>query len=158
MCGSHFLESLASIFTILGVIAGIVGFIVTYQEYKRNQLIKRAEFYTKLFETLFKDPTYTEIREELDSYEYSEEYYGELEKKLKARGGKLFAQMTNYLNFLEYVMVLEKNKVITHADVIDLLDYYLTTLAKNRVAKKYIEELGFENLLKAINEVERKKS
>lgn len=153
MCFSHHLDSLADIFTIIGVLAAIVGFYLAYEEYQKNQLVKRAEFYTKLFETLFKESIYTNIREELDPEVYSEEYYNELDKKLRANNNKLLTEMTNYLNFLEYVMVLEKIKAINHSDIIDLLDYYLKCLAKNRIAKKYIEDFGFENLLKKINKI-----
>jgi hypothetical protein len=149
----NFLETFAQVSEIIGVLLAITGIIFAYKEYKKNQLVKRAEFYTKLFETLFKDTVYQRIRELLDPYEYNDDYYLKLNAELKNDSNGLQAEMTNYLNFLEYVMVLHKIKVIDHDDIINLLDYYLTCLSKNKVAMKYIKEFGFKNLLEKIIEL-----
>lgn len=144
--------AVADIFTVIGVIVAVIGFIFAYEEYKKNQLIKRAEFYTKLFETLFKDSAYRKIRDVLDLDGYSDEDIKDLKRSFE-KDRSLESEMVDYLNFLEYVVVLEKIKVVKDNDIIDLFDYYLKCLKQNSFAMDYIENYGFENLKRKIDSI-----
>lgn len=155
-CCENILQYLANIVTIIGFMLAIVGIILAWIEFRKNQLIKRAEFYTLLFDKLFKDNSYQRIRERLDAENYTEDYYKVLNKDLKDEKTKLLSEMTDYLNYLEYVMVMQKIKVIKHDDVINLLDYYLKSLSKNKIAIDYIKNYGFENLESKIKQLNLK--
>lgn len=145
----------ADLATILAALLAIIGGCFAFIEYKANNKLRRAEFYKHLFEMMFNDNTYLAIRDKLDpGKEIDEEFINSLESEFK-KDPKLENELVNYLNYFEYILVLQKEiRIIKKNDVDRLLGYYLKQLSKNRYILDYVEKNGFEYLtikLKNIN-------
>jgi hypothetical protein len=61
------------------------------------------------------------------------------------------AEFDNYLNFFEFVAVLEATKQVTQDEVCDLFDYYLQNLKQRPFVVKYIKAQGFERLSRLLD-------
>lgn len=63
------------------------------------------------------------------------------------------ADFPDYLNFFEYVAILEHSKQLSRNEIKDVFGYYLECLKKHNIVRKYIRENGYErlnNLLEAL--------
>ncbi|MBK9108915.1 MAG: hypothetical protein IPM92_11270 [Saprospiraceae bacterium] len=147
---------MANIFTILTGLIAFIGSIIAICEYRRNNLIKRAEFYTSVFKMLFIDDTFKKIRDKLDEiYEYEKSNVTDEIFNQITNDPKLETELVKYFNFLEYVITLkEVLKALNENEFNSLLNYQLKSYSKIKGLKKYCE-YGFESLNRELEKIKK---
>ncbi len=138
------IKNILPLFQILGLIATCIGIFIAAYTFYENSKIKRGEWLTKLFEKFYENKTFGDIRRELD-YGRIESYL-ELNNISNAENEKHQEDFINFLNFFELISVLVKKDILDNADIKDMFEYYIKSIAKNDFIKKeFITKYGFEN-------------
>ena len=136
---------------IVAVTAALAGYQAV-QEYSARVAGDKAKWLFDLYEKLFEDGRYKDVRQKLD-------YDDTLEIKtliIKDKDNQSFApnemnefdRFTDYLNFFEMIAHLREVGQLTSADVNATFDYYLRLLTKQRnpEIRQYLRKTGFESL------------
>jgi len=137
-----------------GIVAAVVA-VLAFVQYKSNVRTRRAEWLLSLYERFYERSTFHEIRKILDSPPHPSLEYQRLESDIAAgTDGPHVDALNNYLNFFEFVAVLQKRGALTQGEILDLFDYYLQNLSRNPSLLKYIRAQGFEGLAKLLDALE----
>jgi hypothetical protein len=127
--------------TIAKILGGL-GFIVAAISYRSQQRIKRAEWLKSLYEKFFENSTYKEVRVWLD--------YGYLHDRLTIGDPGIIRaneeMFTDFLNFFEFIAVLNARAHLSLDQVYDVFDYYLKKIKSDPDCQNWIERYGFEKL------------
>lgn len=128
------IKDVASIFSSIGVIFAVFTF------YKNNQL-KKAEWLKSLFEKFYESNNYKEVRRWIDFNAIEEELGNDID-------GQKEEKFADFLNFFEFIAVLEKINQLDVKKIRYLFAYYLKLIDENNFCRKYIKENGYKNLNK----------
>jgi hypothetical protein len=129
-------EVLAPTITAVG---GIIAAFWAVLVYRSNARLRRAEWLAKLYEKFYEEnESLKDIREKLDCDENASPEI----KTLDEQG----SGFSDYLNFFEFVAVLEKSGQLTSGEIEDLFGYYLDCLERCKPVRRYIREKGYEQL------------
>lgn len=128
------IKDVASIFSSIGVIFAVFTF------YKNNQL-KKAEWLKSLFEKFYESNNYKEVRRWIDFNVIEEELGNDTD-------GQKEEKFADFLNFFEFIAVLEKINQLDVKKIRYLFAYYLKLIDENNFCRKYIKENGYKNLNK----------
>ena len=129
---------------LFSYIFSIVAIIIALITYNSNKKLKRAEWLKSLFEKFYENQNYKSARKWLD--------FGEIELELSNDNDHIKEeQVSDFLNFFEFLATLEKENQITHTEIEHIFAYYLTKIKESDFCKKYIDAYKFENLKKLLN-------
>jgi hypothetical protein len=128
-------EILKVIAAMLGAAAALWGIYV----YFTNSRLRRAEWLSSLYDKFYERSELKAVREILD-----------------CEGGQSVAidklvseeppELSDYLNFFEFVAVLRKSRQLTQEEIEDLFHYYLDCLENCQAVRAYIAKKGYEQL------------
>ena len=135
---------------IFGYSVAGVSFMLSAFAYYKNNRVKRGEWLKALHEKFFESDNYKETRkaieyEELDSFLNINDK-GEVQNRSNEE------KLVDYLNFFEFISVLQKRKHINQDEVKDLFGYFFKSIQSSAFLNRYAENYGFENLSKALND------
>ena len=136
------IEILSKVFLSFGVVvAGI--------SYRSQVQTRRGEWLKSLFEKFYEQSQFKEVRKWIES--------GEIEKKINLENSvsKQEEQVTDYLNFFEFVAMLYEGGQLRKKDLFNLFEYYLRKLKTSHASMSWINnhEYGFEKLRNLLNKV-----
>jgi len=129
------LEILKVFATVVGVVAALWGIYV----YFLNSRLRRAQWLASLYEKFYERPDLKGVRETLDCE-------GAESPNVRQLIQDEPSQFTDYLNFFEFVAVLQKSGQLTNEEIEDLFRYYLDCLERLRAIREYIAAKGYEQL------------
>lgn len=136
------LENIKDLATIIGVFitAGLAAWAVFV--FRNNSRLERAKWLERLYVKFYEDARYKGIRNLIDSDDPRSL------QKVIAMVEDESSEFTDYLNFFEFVSILESNKQLNIDEVKNMFSYYLNSLKNSVVTSKYVrnEEKGFEKL------------
>jgi hypothetical protein len=135
-------DSAKAMVQVASSVAGIVAAFWALWVYRSNSRRERARWAESLYSRFYERAELKIIRDKLDC----------------ASGDPVVAklvieeasELTDYLNFFEFVAYLESSGQLAEADVQALFSYYLECLKKHKEVAAYIQnrEKGFEYLRK----------
>ena len=129
------LAVLRDIVTIVGGIAVIFAFL----QYRANSRLERARWLASLYEKFYEKDHLKGVRQILDS---ADRDASEIDKLVTDEP----SEFTDYLNFFEFVAVLEKSGQLKSNEIEDLFHYYLDCLEKSPKIREYLAAKGYEHL------------
>ena len=118
--------------------------------YFTNSRLRRAEWLASLYEKFYESNNLKAVRDVLDC---GTAPTLEIENLVKEES----RDFTDYLNFFEFVAVLQKSRQLTDQEIEDLFGYYLDCLEYCRPLRDYIGGRGYEQLDRLLKE-RRKRS
>jgi hypothetical protein len=138
---NHITQGVYYIAGTIGVLGTLVAACSAALVYRRNSELERAKWALTLYEKFYEKEDLKIIRNELDCSEPDPEVVRRL---VKDEGSNL----TDYLNFFEFIAFLQKSKQLNSGQVEDLFGFYLDCLERHTVVKGYILKLanGYEGL------------
>jgi hypothetical protein len=145
-------------------LAAIIGGFLAISDYRTRALAEKSKWFLQLYEKLFENPQYKEVRRKLD-YGETDEIKMLIQRDAQglpfteAEQGK-FDAFTDYLNFFEFIAHLKEIGQLSAQDIKATFDYYLTLLtkARNPEIRQYLKKEGFENLDRLLLEYEKDES
>lgn len=127
------IEVIKTIAAVVAAAAAVWGIYV----YFSNSRLRHAEWLATLYEKFYEKDHLKKVREVLDSKATGLQ---EIKQKLSA------AELSDYLNFFEFVAVLKKSGQLKHEEIEDLFGYYLDRLSDKPEMRDYIVRNGYELL------------
>jgi gamma-glutamylcyclotransferase (GGCT)/AIG2-like uncharacterized protein YtfP len=159
----NFLQGIGAI--TLAVVGGFTAFFAV-REYREKGRVEKARWLSDLFRQFFVDPTFKVIRQKIDFNDLEpirdlivrERAWHQLgvPETFKPEEKELLDQFTDFLNFFEFVGLLQKNGRLTDDDIGSLFHYYITRLVEvdpDNEIRRYLKELNFQNLNDLLNRV-----
>lgn len=156
--GAYLSGSAALALAFAAIAAGWVGI----RDYRNRVLAEKSKWLLQLYEKLFENPQYKDVRRKLD-YNDTEEIKSLI--ALDAAGSEFaqdqqtkFDAFTDYLNFFEFIARLKVIGQLSSEDIKATFDYYLNLLTKprNPEIRQYLKKESFENLDTLLLEYESK--
>ena len=135
------LGSIKDLATIVGAVAALWAIYV----YFTNSRLRRAEWLASLYEKFYERPDLKEIREILDCEENDS---ADITKLVREEP----SNFSDYLNFFEFVAVLQNSRQLRKAEIEDLFGYYLGCLENCPAVRNYIARKGYEQLDKLLRD------
>ena len=135
------LGSIKDLATIVGAVAALWAIYV----YFTNSRLRRAEWLASLYEKFYERPDLKEIREILDCEENDSADITKLVREEQSN-------FSDYLNFFEFVAVLQNSRQLRKAEIEDLFGYYLGCLENCPAVRNYIARKGYEQLDKLLRD------
>lgn len=129
------LAVLRDIVTIVGGVAVVFAFL----QYRANSRLERARWLASLYEKFYEKDQLKGVRQILDSADHDA---SEINKLVTDEP----SDFTDYLNFFEFVAVLEKSGQLKSNEIEDLFHYYLDCLEKSPKIREYLAGKGYEHL------------
>jgi len=133
------LEWLVKLVAGIGALTAVLIAVVNYRAQTR---LKQAEWLKSLFEKFFENSTYKEVRIWLD-YGYLHDRLTVGEISLREENEEKF---TDFLNFFEFIGVLNSRQHLTIEQVTDVFDYYLRKIKSDADCQQWINQYSFEKL------------
>jgi hypothetical protein len=133
-------------FQIGAYTAAIGGIIFTAFGYFKNNKLKRGEWLKQLFEKFYEQEKFQLIRRKIEYGALID--YLDLDEKGEPKDDLHEEEFVNYLNFFEFIAVLQKEGHVSKAEVNDLFGYYFKKLKQEAFIINYIKktDYGFENI------------
>lgn len=130
--------------TIIGVVLTLAALFWGVIVYRKNSVVERAKWLERLYQKFFEDEQLKDVRNTIDCDAGDEVANAKIREFVTNQS----AEFTDYLNFFEFVAILEKNKQLKQDEVEDLFGYYLRCLYDNPEIKAYVNDpgKGFEKL------------
>ncbi len=91
-----------------------------------------------MYEKFYERGELKKVRDSLDCESNLEQV-----NELVLGGGSDF---TDYLNFFEFVAILEHSKQLKRKEIEDLFGYYIGCLKRHDIVRRYVKENGYERL------------
>jgi hypothetical protein len=126
---------------IIAYAAATIGIIFTAFTYRNSNKVKRGEWLKSLFEKFYESENFHEVRRKIE-YDGLQIFLYNKEKIVEENEEKL----VDYLNFFEFIAILEKRGHINKEEIKDMFGYYLAKMKENNFLTKYLTEYGFENI------------
>lgn len=139
-------EDLKTIAALIAAAAALWGIYV----YFSNSRLRRAEWLRSLYEKFYERVELKRVREVLDCEGGRSEAIDKLVSEEPP-------ELSDYLNFFEFVAVLRKSRQLTEEEIEDLFHYYLDCLENCRAVRAYIAKKGYEQLDRLLQERSRDK-
>lgn len=123
-----------------------------YWLWRQTLKVRRAEWLSRLYESFYVKPELKEIRAALD-------YPGPKLDRLHhciledPDNSAELEPLVDYLNFFEFIAVLERMKQLSVREIRLMFGYYLGELAKDSVVLGFCRDGGFKNLLALLGEL-----
>jgi len=113
--------------------------------YYRKSALERVTWLSSLYSKFYEAPDLKRIRKALDDNPPGAAEVVELVRNEDA-------DLTDYLNFFEFMAYLEACGQLTKRDVVALFDYYLRLLSKHKDVREYVVEgrNGYDYLKKLV--------
>jgi len=122
-----------------------VGGLFAIVTYRRDVRHKRTDWLYQLFDKFYEKQTYQSIRKVLD-YKLEPDY-SDLQRQIAEPGVKdLEEKFSDYLNFFEFLVNLQRTGRMDRRDLDNMFDYYLASLARMEWVFAYVQRNGFEGL------------
>ena len=144
------INNLLPIFQVLSYFAAAGAFVFTAYTYFRNNKVKRGEWLKALYEKFFEAEQYKEIRKEIDYKRLH--IYLKLDEKAEIQNDTGEEKLADFLNFFEFISILQHRNHISKDEVNDLFGYYFDIIKGDKFLKNYTQKFGFEHLTKKLNE------
>ena len=125
-------------------IAAVAAFFWGIYVYFTNSRLRRAEWIASLYEKFYESKDLKAVRDKLDC---GTSPSAEIENLIKEEP----RDFTDYLNFFEFVAVLQKSRQLTDSEIEDLFGYYLDCLEYCQPLRDYIGGRGYEQLDRLLN-------
>jgi hypothetical protein len=128
--------------TIVGVLLSLTAILWGIYVYSRNSRLERAKWLERLYQRFYENTSLKEMREIIDCTD--DDGLARVRELVERQP----AEFTDYLNFFEFVAILESNGQLRLDEVKDLFSYYLKCLHSNTDVREYIgdPDNGFEKL------------
>jgi hypothetical protein len=142
-------ESVTLWLALIGIATAVVSAIFGIVEYRNSNRLRRAEWLYKLYQQFYVEENLKSIREELDSIagrKRLESIISKKENELNQDEERKLSLLCDYLNFFEVMFSLQKNTALIEQDIIDLFDYYLSSILKSKAVFDYAGLMGFDLL------------
>ena len=122
--------------------AGVLGAVRIYY---RKVALERATWLSSLYSKFYEAPDLKRIRKVLDDNPPDAPQVEELVRNEDP-------DLTDYLNFFEFMAYLEVRGQLSRSDVAALFDYYLRLLSKHKDVREYVVEgrNGYDYLKKLL--------
>jgi len=131
------------------ILSGI-GILFAAGTYYFNRRLKRAEWLKSLHEKFYEDDLFKKARKWVD--------YGDIEKELANDSDhEKEEKFADYLNFFEFIGVLENIKQISLKEIRMLFTYYLTRIDNSKYCRDYILKFNYEYLGKLLKKMKENK-
>ncbi|HEX2616747.1 MAG TPA: hypothetical protein VHL57_04345 [Flavobacteriales bacterium] len=127
------IEWVKLLFAALSLVGVAVGVIT----YRKNTALKHAEWLRSLFEKFYEAEYYRNVRTWMDC---SPEEQEATHQAVSDR------ELADYLNFFEFIGILEKMGQLTREEIDQLFDYYLRLIKGSPIASAYVQKHGFEQV------------
>ena len=108
--------------------AGVLGAVRIYY---RKVALERATWLSSLYSKFYEAPDLKRIRKVLDDNPPDSPQVEELVRNEDP-------DLTDYLNFFEFMAYLEARSQLNRRDVVALFDYYLRLLSKHKDVRRYV--------------------
>lgn len=137
-------ESARAAIQVASSVAGIVAAFWALWVYRSNSRRERARWAESLYARFYERPELKVVRDSLDCTSGDPAV-----AKLVTEEA---SELTDYLNFFEFVAYLESSNQLAERDVQALFSYYLACLKKHKEVAAYIQnqDKGFEYLRKIL--------
>ncbi len=132
--------ALAGIKDLFSILSSCSVLVAAYTFYLNNRL-KRAEWLKTLFEKFYEGPNYKDVRRWIDFDRLEEELLVDID-------GVKEEKFSDFLNFFEFIAVLEKEKQLGYEEIKSLFAYYFRLIDQNEFCKNYIYKNRYKNLYK----------
>lgn len=142
------LDEIVKIFQITAYVAATFGIIITVYTYYNNNKVKRGEWLKELFEKFYENNSFSEVRENIE-YDSLKSFL-EIDDKGMATNKKNEEKFVNYLNFFEFIAILQFRNHIKDDEVKDMFEYFINKLNDVPFITRYINQFGFGNLEKLL--------
>jgi hypothetical protein len=143
------LDELLKYFQMAAYAAAFFGIIFTAITYHINNKVKRGEWLKSLFEKFYEENKFSDVRKNI---EYNSlKSFLKIDDKGMAANKENEEKFVNYLNFFEFISMLQFKKYIKPDEVKDMFDYYIDKLKNDTFIVQYVNQLGFENLEKLLS-------
>ena len=145
-------QAATSIVQMASYTAGAIAAVSAYRVYRHNARLQRATWVSSLYTKFFEQPALKLVRDRIDCGA-DDPAIGEMVREEPA-------ELTDYLNFFEFVAYLYRVHQLTRDDVEALFGYYLACLKKHRTLHNYIQspEKGYEYLRSLLREDGRRQA
>lgn len=107
------------------------GVLLAVRIYRRKSVLERATWLSHLYSKFYEAPDLKRIRKVLDD---NPSDAPEVEELVRTENSDL----TDYLNFFEFMAYLEGSRQLSRKDVEALFDYYLRLLSKHKDVRRYV--------------------
>ncbi|MGB7284647.1 MAG: hypothetical protein WBE13_20440 [Candidatus Acidiferrum sp.] len=152
--GTYLTGCASLILSCAAIVAGFLGL----RDYRSKATAEKSKWLLQLYEKLFEDPKYKDVRQKLD-YGDTDEIKSLIKidqenKEFTPAQRVQFDAFTDYLNLFELIAHLKEIGQLTSEDIKATFDYYLNLLTRERnpEIRQYLENTGFENLGKLLKE------
>lgn len=145
------LENFKDLATVVGVVLTAIAAGLALFVFRKNSMLERAKWLERLYQRFYEDDKLKAVRDLIDSKDLKDI------KKVAAMVDNETSEFTDYLNFFEFVAILEKNKQLELEEVTDLFDYYLKQLIENKSVFNYVKDTnkGFEKLASLFDKLDK---
>lgn len=123
-------------------LTAVIGIWIAATNYRNQTRIKQAEWLKSLFEKFFENSTYKEVRTWLD-YDLLHDRLYTADEVVRQTNEEKF---TDFLNFFEFIGVLQARGHLTAGQVTDVFDYYLKKIKTDADCRTWIDQYSFEKL------------
>jgi hypothetical protein len=107
------------------------GVLLAVRIYRRKSALERATWLSHLYSEFYEAPDLKRIRKVPDD---NPSDAPEVEELVRTEDSDL----TDYLNFFEFMAYLEGSRQLSEKDVEALFDYYLRLLSKHKNVRRYV--------------------
>src|SRR5262245_43176578 len=147
----------------IGIFFLLITAWVAYKNYVYNTQLERLKWLQQLFESFYNSDRYKSVRQQIDFddvkglltlLQRSDSEPGGLRREERVQVDEL----TDYLNFFEWIAFLETKEQLTFEDVDAMFNYYLKRLLQvdqDQQLRRYIRDNGFERLHRLLNHYSR---
>src|SRR5947209_11619415 len=128
----------------IGTFGGLLTAGLAYRNYRRQTQLEKLKWLQQLYESFYYDERYKRVRQLLDFDDLSDLLtflaQGEDESRnLTADQRDAVDRFTDYLNFFEWIAILENRGQLTFEDLDDLFNYYISRMVT--VDKRHGEQI-----------------
>lgn len=136
--------------TIVGALGTLTAVLFAVKAYVNNAGLERAKWLERLYQRFFESQDLKKVRDLIDCGSDKASF-----TKVKSLVEEEGTDFTDYLNFFEFVAILEQNRQLTIDEVRDLFCYYLGCLDSNGEISAYIRDpsKGFEKLSRLLDKM-----
>lgn len=143
-----------------GATAAIAGTaIMAAIRYRHQSSLERMKWLQQLYDNFYNSERYKQVRQLID-FDDLEALIQLLRKsdaaprELRAEDRDRVDQLTDYLNFFEWIGYLEKERQLTIKNIDTMFKYYLVRSMQvdgHQALRKYIKDHGYEELHRLLN-------
>lgn len=128
----------------IGTFGGLIAAGLAYRNYHRQTQLERLKWLQQLYESFYCDERYKKVRQLIDFDDLSELLpllqQGDNESRnLTSEQRDTMDRFTDYLNFFEWIAILEERRQLAFNDLDDMFNYYISRMVV--VDKRHSEQI-----------------